>query len=434
MAENTLVAAVAADRSLQVVYKRPESLRPDPRNARTHPKRQIEQIIASIRSFGFTNPILADPDGNLIAGHGRLRAAKELGLTEVPVIELAGLTEPQKRALRLADNKIALNAGWDIEILKLEMAELSMPEIDIDLSLTGFSSGEIDVVLSDPPDPDDEVIPAVRLEPRVQAGDIWQVGEHRIGCGDGRDVEFLKQVIGEGARIDTAFLDPPYNVKINGHVNAKGRHREFARASGEMSESEFRGFLADTLGACVSVSRDGAVHFICMDWRHMDDVSAAASGLYGDLLNICVWNKSNAGMGSLYRSKHEMVFVYRVGETPHTNAVELGKHGRNRTNVWDYASVNSLRGSRREDLALHPTVKPVAMVADAICDVTRQGELVLDIFLGSGTSLIAAERVGRRFRGLDIDPAYVDVAMQRWSELTGKEPQLLHRIAGEPGT
>lgn len=161
----------------------------------------------------------------------------------------------------------------------------------------------------------------------------------------------------------------------------------------------------------------------------MDDITASVDGVYDDLLNICVWNKSNAGMGSLYRSKHEMVFVYRVGSASHTNNVELGKHGRNRTNVWDYPSVNSMKGSRREDLALHPTVKPVAMVADAFKDVTRQGELVLDIFLGSGTSLIAAERVGRRFRGLDIDPAYVDLAMQRWSDLTGKEPQLIHREA-----
>lgn len=230
-----------------------------------------------------------------------------------------------------------------------------------------------------------------------------------------------------GEAIDCAFLDPPYNVKINGHANAKGRHREFAMASGEMTEAEFRTFLADTLGACARVSRDGAVHFVCMDWRHMDDVTASVSDIYEDLLNICVWNKSNAGMGSLYRSKHEMVFVYRVGETTHTNNVELGKHGRNRTNVWDYPSVNSMKGSRREDLALHPTVKPVAMVADAYCDKTRQGELVLDIFLGSGTSLIAAERVGRRFRGLDIDPAYVDLAMQRWSDLTGKEPELIFR-------
>ena len=423
------MAAGAANRPLQVAYRAIASLTPDPRNARTHPKRQIEQIVASIRAFGFTNPILADPEGNLIAGHGRLRAAKELGLAEVPVIELTGLSEAQKKALRLADNKIALNAGWDLEILKLELADLSLPEIDVDLSLTGFSSGEIDVVLNDSHDPDDEVIPAVPVEPKVRPGDIWQLGEHRIGCGDGRDKAFLAQLIGTGGQVDCAFLDPPYNVKINGHVNAKGRHREFAMASGEMTTEAFRTFLSDTLGACAHVSRGGAVHFICMDWRHMDDVSAACADLYGELLNICVWNKSNAGMGSLYRSKHEMVFVYRVGDVPHTNAVELGKHGRNRTNVWDYASVNSLKGSRRADLALHPTVKPVAMVADAICDVTRQGDLVLDIFLGSGTSMIAAERVGRRFCGLDIDPAYVEVAMTRWAEITGKEPQLVHRAS-----
>ena len=416
-----------ADRTLEVVYKAPSELVPDPRNARTHSKKQIAQIEQSIRAFGFTSPILADPDGNLIAGHGRLRAARQMGLEKVPVITLDGLTEPQKKALRLADNKIALNAGWDTEILKLELAELSLPEIDIDLGLTGFSPGEIDVVLSEVEDPDDEVIPAVPEHPRVKSGDIWQLGEHRVACGDGRDVAFLQRLVGEGETIDCAFLDPPYNVKINGHANAKGRHREFAMASGEMGEAEFRTFLADTLGACAKVSRKGAVHFVCMDWRHMDDVTASVAGIYDDLLNICVWNKSNAGMGSLYRSKHEMVFVYRCGPAPHTNNVELGRHGRNRTNVWDYPSVNSMKGSRREDLALHPTVKPVAMVADAYCDVTRQGDLVLDIFLGSGTSLIAAERVGRRFRGLDIDPAYVDLAMQRWSDLTGKEPELIHR-------
>ena len=429
MNKPTHLAASPANRRLQVTYCDPKSLTPDPRNARTHSKKQVEQIIASIKAFGFTNPILADPNGALIAGHGRLRAAKELGLGQVPVIELAGLSEAEKKALRLADNKIALNAGWDTEILKLELADLSLPEIDIDLGLTGFSPGEIDVVLAESEDPEDEVIPALPKSPRVQLGDIWQLGEHRIACGDGRDASFLQQVVGEDRAIDCAFLDPPYNVKINGHANARGRHREFAMASGEMSEHEFRTFLADTLGACAKVSRDGAVHFVCMDWRHMDDVTTSVQEIYSDILNICVWNKSNAGMGSLYRSKHEIVFVYCVGDAPHTNNVELGKHGRNRTNVWDYPSVNSMLGSRREDLALHPTVKPVAMVADAICDVTRQGELVLDIFLGSGTSLIAAERVGRAFRGLDIDPAYVDLAMQRWSDLTGKEPELVHRNA-----
>lgn len=409
-----------------------DSLVPDPRNARTHPRKQITQIAASIGAFGFTNPILIDPESRIIAGHGRLLGAKEAGLAEVPVIVLAGLSDAQTRALRIADNKIALNAGWDMELLRLELGELAMPEIDIDLALTGFASGEIDVILADSPDPDDEVIPAVPRSPRTQAGDIWQLGEHRIGCGDGRDAAFLRAIVGDGAAIDAAFLDPPYNVKVNGHVNARGRHREFAMASGEMSTSEFRSFLGETLGACTAVSRPGAVHFVCMDWRHMDDVSLAAGPIYDELLNICVWNKSNAGMGSLYRSKHEMVFVYRVPGASHINAVELGKHGRYRTNVWDYASVNSLKGSRRQDLDLHPTVKPVAMVADAICDVTRQGDLVLDIFLGSGTSLIAAERVGRAFRGLDIDPAYVDVAIERWENLTGKRAELVWRDGAQP--
>lgn len=317
MTTTTALAAQAAVRPLAIVYRPIASLVPDPRNARTHPRRQIEQIKASFSAFGFTNPILADPEGHLIAGHGRLLAARDLGLAEVPVIELGDLSDAQKRALRLADNKIALNAGWDIEILKLELSELSMPEIDIDLSHTGFASGEIDVILKDADDPDDEVSPAVPTTPRTQPGDIWQLGTHRIGCGDGRDIAFLTSVIGDGAQIDAAFLDPPYNVKINGHANAKGRYRKFAMASGEMTTSAFRTFLAETLGSCVQVSRTGAVHFIYMDWRQMDDVSHVCSEAYDQLLNICVWNKSNAGMGSLYRSKHEMVFVYRVAGASH---------------------------------------------------------------------------------------------------------------------
>jgi DNA modification methylase len=377
-----------------------------------------------MREFGFTNPVLIDETGVLIAGHGRLVAAQELRLGEVPTITLAGLSETQKKALRLADNKIALNAGWDLEVLRLELADIGTLDVDFDVSLTGFASCEIDVMLKAANDPADEVIPAAPSQPRTKSGDIWVLGEHRVGCGDGRDIDFLRRVLGTDSHIDAAFLDPPYNVQINGHANAAGRHREFAMASGEMSTEQFRGFLRETLGAAIEISRPGAVHFICMDWRHLDDVSAVGGHAYGDLLNICVWNKSNAGMGSLYRSKHEMVFVYRVGDTPHSNMVELGRHGRNRTNVWDYPSVNSMAGSRREDLALHPTVKPVAMVAEAYQDVTRRGDLVFDMFLGSGTSLIAAERCGRRFRGCDIDPTYVDVAVERWVQMTGGTPEL----------
>jgi DNA modification methylase len=415
-------SCIAAASRLAVTYRPVSDLAPDPRNARTHSKRQINQITASINEFGFTNPILTDPEGHIIAGHGRLQAARAIGLGEVPTIVIEGLSEAQKRALRIADNKIALNAGWDVEILQSELKALATLEIDIDL--TGFSTGEIDVILSSPTDPDDEVTPPVPSAPRTKLGDIWILGEHRVGCGDGRDAEFLQRVIGGDSRVDAAFLDPPYNVRIGGHAVSAGSHREFAMASGEMNESEFRSFLAATLGAAARLSRDGAVHFVCMDWRHMDDISAVGSAIYGERLNLCIWNKSNAGMGSLYRSKHELVFVYRVGTAPHLNMVELGKHGRNRTNVWDYASVNSMRGSRREDLALHPTVKPTGMVADAIQDVTRRGDLVLDLFLGSGTTLMAADRTGRRFRGLDIDPAYVDVAIERWSARTGIEPRL----------
>lgn len=425
MTHKTLHIARPEDREpLTIVYRPLSALKPDVRNARTHPKLQIEQLKAAISSFGFSNPVLVDEDRALIAGHGRLRAATELGLDEVPTITLRGLDEAEKRALRIADNKIALGAGWNLELLKLELAEIAVLDIDLDLTLTGFSSGEIDVILSEAADPDDDAIAPTPVIARAKLGDIWELGCHRIGCGDVRDADFFRRVIGD-SKVDVAFLDPPYNVAINGHANTKGRHREFAMASGEMSTSAFRTFLTETLGACAEVSRNGAVHFVCMDWRHMDDLSRVGQGAYGALLNLCVWNKSNAGMGSLYRSKHELIFVYRVGTAAHTNNVELGRHGRNRTNVWDYASVNSLPGSRQADLELHPTVKPVGLVADAICDVTKRGELVLDAFLGSGTSLIAAERTGRRFRGTDIDPVYVDVALERWQAMTGKEPRLL---------
>jgi hypothetical protein len=421
---NKRFSSLAASSQLSVTYRPIGELLPDPRNARTHPKRQIEQLKASIKEFGFTNPILADPEGRIIAGHGRLQAAKALEIAQVPTITLSGLSETQKRALRIADNKIALNASWDLEILQEELGELASIDLDIDPTLTGFSTGEIDVLLAKSPDPDDEVIPPAPTTPKTKPGDIWILGEHRIGCGDARNTEFLRRVIGEGAQIDAAFLDPPYNVRIKGNANPTGRHREFAMASGEMSEANFRSFLADALGAAAGCSRDGAIHFVCMDWRHMDSVLAVGPAVYGELLNVCIWNKSNAGMGSLYRSKHELVFVYRVGMAPHLNMVELGKHGRNRTNVWDYASVSSIRGSRRDDLNLHPTVKPVGLVADAIKDVTRHGDLVMDHFLGSGTTLLAAERTGRRFRGLEIDPGYVDVAIERWSARTGLEPRL----------
>lgn len=402
---------------LQVTYRPPTELAPFVGNARTHSKKQVAQIASSITAFGFTNPILADPAGEVIAGHGRLLAAKSLGLTTVPVITLDWMSEAQKRALRLADNKIALNAGWDPEVLKIELDALG--DLSFDLDLTGFSTGELDVLTADTPDPDDEVVPPSPEVPVTRPGDLWRLGEHRLLCGDSREPEVLARVM-SGAQADAAFTDPPYNVRIDGNAVSRGRHAEFAMASGEMTPTEFVAFLTATLAASAAVSRDGAVHFVCMDHRHVGELSTAGDSVYGQRLNICVWNKSNAGMGSLYRSRHELVFVFRVGQAPAFNAVELGRHGRNRTNVWDYASVNTFRGSRRADLALHPTVKPVGLVADAIRDVTRRGERVLDAFLGSGTTLIAAERTGRICHGVEYEPRYVDVAIERWSAMTGR--------------
>ena len=412
-----MIAVHDPARPLTITPRAPSDLAPYTNNARTHSKKQVAQIAASITAYGFTNPVLVDQSGGVIAGHGRLLAAKMLGLAEVPTIVLAGLTEAQTRGLRLADNKIALNAGWDADVLQVELETLD--GLEFDLELTGFSTGEVDVLISSRRDPEDEDVPATPLTPVTRPGDVWVLGDHRLACGDCRDPAVMAAAMG-GHRADVAFLDVPYNVVIDGNAVGKGRHAEFAMASGEMSPAEFTAFLTEALGSCATASRDGAVHFVCMDHRHVAELAAAGEQVYGARLNICVWNKSNAGMGSLYRSRHELVFVYRVGSAPAFNAVELGRHGRNRTNVWDYASANSLRGSRREDLALHPTVKPVAMVADALCDVTRKGERALDAFLGSGTTLLAAERTGRRCHAIEYEPRYVDVAIERWSAMTGR--------------
>jgi ParB-like nuclease domain len=280
-------------------------LKPDLGNARTHSKKQVEQIAVSIKQFGFTNPILVDEHGGIIAGHGRLLAAMSLGLTDVPTIELRHLSDIQKRALRLADNKIALNAGWDTDQLRIEIEQISELDVDLDLTMTGFSTGELDVLLEGQADEEDEFVPQLPANPRTKQGDIGICSPHRIGCGDGRDIGFLSSVVGAGAKIDAAVLDPPYNVRINDHANAKGSHREFAMASDETSDDEFRNFLAETLEACAKVARDGSVHFICMDWRHMEDVTSVGGKIYGALPNPCIWNKSNAGMGSVHRFRHD---------------------------------------------------------------------------------------------------------------------------------
>lgn len=402
---------------LKVTDLPPGSLKPYDRNARTHSPKQIAQIAASIKAFGFNNPVLIDKDGGIIAGLGRVEAAKLLGLETVPCVRLEHLTDAQKRAYILADNKLAEKAGWDPEILKIELQHLTCLDLDFDVSVTGFEMPEIDVLLSDAApesEPADDV-PAVEPGPAItRLGDIWQIGPHRLICGDSTKAETYARLL-NGERAQMIFTDPPYNVKIDGHVSGLGsvKHREFAMASGEMTTSEFSRFLADVFANLAAHSVDGAMHFICMDWRHMSEVLTAASPTYSELKNLCVWAKTNGGMGSLYRSQHELVFVYKSGRAPHINNVELGKHGRYRTNVWSYAGANTFSRSREDDLAMHPTVKPVALVADAILDCSKRNGIVLDAFGGSGTTLVAAARTGRRGYAIELDPHYCDVIIRR---------------------
>ena len=399
-------------------------------NARTHSRRQIRQIAGSIKRFGFVNPVLADDADRIIAGHGRVEAAKLIGIAAVPVLRVTHLTDAEKRAYVLADNRLAELAGWDREILAIELQGLV--DIGFEVEATGFSIPDIELVLEGAAEAQggsqgrEDDIPDAGAVSVSRAGDLWVLGDHRVLCANALEPAAY-QALMTGELAEIVFTDPPYNVPIDRNVCGLGRvrHREFAMASGEMSEGEFTAFLRTAFEQLAAHSQDGAIHFLCMDWRHMAEMLAAGRAVYSEFKNLCVWNKSNAGMGSFYRSKHELVFVWKVGTAPHLNNFELGQHGRSRTNVWDYEGITGMRAGRLEQLAMHPTVKPVAMVADAIKDCSRRKGIVLDAFMGSGTTLIAAERTGRRAYGIELDPAYVDVAVRRWQSYTGKYATLL---------
>jgi DNA modification methylase len=416
-------------RELEVTTQPLSSLRPYCRNARTHSAKQIAQIAASIRAFGFNNPVLIDKDGVIIAGHGRVAAAKTLGLETVPVIRLEHMSEAQKRAYILADNKLAEKAGWDTEILAIELQNLMEFDLDFDVSITGFDMPEIDVLMAgldakpSKPDPADAV-PQVADRAVTRLGDVWRIGPHRLICGDSLNPETYERLL-DGEKAQMVFTDPPYNVPIEGHVSGLGKvqHREFAMASGEMSIAEFTGFLRIVFQNLAAASSNGSIHFVAMDWRHMAEVLEAGQDAYSELKNLCVWAKTNGGMGSLYRSQHELIFVFKAGTAAHVNNVELGKHGRYRTNVWTYAGANTFSATREDELAMHPTVKPVAMVADAILDCSKRKEIVLDAFAGSGTTLVAAHRTGRRGYGIELDPLYCDVILRRLTKLTGLQAE-----------
>ena len=414
-----------------VVYLKVASLKPYARNARVHSKKQIRQIADSIKRFGFTNPVLVSDENEIIAGHGRVAAARLLEMETVPTIALSHLTESERRAYVLADNKLALNAGWDGDILAIELQGLA--DIDFDVSLTGFSIAEIDIVLDaaaerdpDVRDESDDALPPDDDSVVSRHGDIWQLGRHRLICGDARDLDAYDKLLGD-ERVDLVFTDPPYNVPIDRNVSGRGKfdHREFTMAAGELDTREFTAFLTETLTAMSMVMRDGAIAFVCMDWRHMGEMLAAGGAAFTELKDVVVWNKTNAGMGSFYRSKHELIFVFKVGTADHINSFGLGGEGRPRNNVWDYAGTSSFTADREHHLERHPTSKPVALVADAIRDCSKRGHIVLDAFGGSGTTLIACEKTGRVARMIEYDPRYCDTIVKRWEALTGKCARLI---------
>lgn len=413
-----------------VTYRRPADLVAYKRNARKHPERQLVALEASIRQFGFNAPVLVAVDGEIIAGHARVEAAKRVGLDEIPTISADHLSPAQVKAYRLADNRLPELATWDMDALIVELEEIiSLDEIQVESM--GWSSAEMDSLFSQAePDANSAADPADQQpSPPVNAvatpEDLWLLGRHRLLCGSALEASSWDRLL-NGEIATMIFADAPYNVSISGHVSGLGKvkHAEFAQASGEMSRDEFTTFLTQFLAAMLPHVVDGGVVDLCMDWRHLRELLAAIDNNALSLLNLCCWNKTNGGMGSLYRSKHELIAIAKKGRAPHINNVELGKHGRYRTNVWDYAGVNSFGASRMQDLADHPTVKPIALVADAIRDVTHQGDIVLDAFMGSGTTLLAAERTGRVGYGTEIEPRYIDVAITRWQQMTGKAATL----------
>jgi DNA modification methylase len=406
-----------------VVWRPIGKLKEFPGNPRRHPESQIANLMKSIRRF-WTNPILVDETGAILAGHGRWEAARRLGMSEVPTVTVSGLSDSEKRAVVIADNRLPEQAVWDFDLLRRHFQDLI--KLDFDVELTGFSTGEIDLLIdgsqeSVATDPADDLAGLAAEGPAIsQFGDIWELGRHRLACGDAQHGQTYERLV-QGERADMMVTDPPYNVRVDGHAVGRGkmRHREFAMASGEMPPAAFRTFLDHFIRCAISSSRDGAIHYVFMDWRHLPELLGAALPLYSEWKNLLVWNKANAGQGSFYRSKHELIAVFKSGTGPHINNFRLGGQGRYRTNVLDYPSVNSLDPARRGDLELHPTTKPVVLVADLIRDCSRRNGIILDPFGGSGTTILAAERTGRVARVIELDPLYVDVAVRRWQKITG---------------
>jgi DNA modification methylase len=399
------------------------------RQLRKFGKRQIEKSIHLINEFGFLPVVLVDETNTPFTALFMVEAARQMGLKEIQVVRCNDLDPKSVRFLCLALSRLPEEESWIKEALSAELKELSIEFPDLDLTLSGFEVGEIDFYIDFNAPPTEDITPAVAETAFTQSGDLWLLDNHRLFCGDALDEASYQAVMGS-APADLVFTDSPFNVAIDGHVGNSGKiqHREFPMASGEMDKAQFTAFLTSVHMHMAAHVKPGAIMFSCMDWRHLSEILAAGQSAQLELKNLCVWVKDNGGMGSLYRSRHELVLVFKKPGEAHVNNVQLGKHGRYRTNVWEYAGVNSFAGNQ-DDLTLHPTVKPVTMVMDAIKDCSRRGDIVLDPFGGSGTTLIAAEKTGRLARLIELDPLYCDVIIRRWQTLTGQNA--VHATSGK---
>ena len=408
----------------QIEYWDPGRLELTDGNPKNHNPKQIRLLCESMRRFGFLNPIIVNRKGRVLAGHGRLAAALKLGLTALPVIVVGDLSEVDERAFLLADNRLAeVGGGWNRKLLAQQFEFILERDAEFDLELTGFELGAIEIILDNEQQPLPRV-PEVGSEagPLVcRFGDRWSLGRHDLLCGDALQRSSFAALLGR-TRARMIFADVPYNLRMSS-ICGRGRvkHREFLNASGEMNESEYIAFLTDAFSLMAKFSINGALHYVCIDWRHLFELLTAGRATFEALINVCVFAKPVPGQGSFYRSQHELVAVFRRGTKPHHNAIELGRHGRNRSNLWSYGE-STLSKQRQKELELHPTIKPLPLVADAILDASRRDDIILDPFGGSGTTLLAAEQTNRRARLIEIDPLYCDVILRRFREATGIEP------------
>lgn len=395
------------------------------RQLRIRKKSVLEVMGASIRQFGFLIPVIIDAENRIICGKGRVEAARLVGMTDVPCIRIIHLSDAERRVFAIAENQLGQLAGWDQETLKIELKELAGLDLSFSLELTGFSAPKIDSIIfgGESGDARENAIPALTDDVVSLVGDLWELGESRLRCGDATASESFETLLA-GEKVRVVFTDPPYNVAVAGHVTSGGKHGEFVMASGEMTDGEFTEFSTKVMRRASENLIDGGLLYYCMDHRHLEHTLAAAKAVGLERLNLIVWDKKAGGMGSFYRSRHELIFLFRKPGASHLNRVELGKHGRDRSNVWTYEGVNGFGAAKAKAREMHPTVKPLGLVRDAIMDCTAKGDAVLDLFSGSGTTIIAAEQAGRRGFATELDPRYVDVGVVRWQEFTGREARL----------